>query len=742
MGTGRTIWQDVGFRYYAGMLLKLCLGPVDLLELKADGKSFWTGVSTGGVLNIDAPGLFGGEDSGGGLSGTINFLPGSLTHAVDPYLQSQLGSPLPAWRGVATLVWRGPSAGGENGYLGTSKRIAPISAVVRRLPSNLGLPNAVTNLNGDANAAEVIYELLTNPDCGMTQPASMIDLASFQAAANQLASEGLGISATWDNDRPVRDFMDDILRTIDGACFVDFKTGQWTFKLARGGYNIATLPVLDESIITILEGYSESAIDESTNQVQLTYTDRASGFVERQVQAASFSNIRQQDAVVNQALSYPMISRSDMAAKLADRDLRAICTSLAKGDLICNRVARNLLPGDVFVLRWGPLGLDQVVCRVLRTSRGTLKNRAIRISFLKDVFSLGQALYGAPAVSGWTNPIQDPAACPAQQLLEAPYHLTRQDAPKLLIMGQRPNGSCQTYDIWVKKTFPSADADFTYRGTGLAFAPVGTLTSAYGMTNAVDEVGFTVSGSSDLAALAPVLDSELRLGANVAYFESGEAIVFRQPVANGDGTWTLTGIWRGVFDTVPQAHAAGERIWFGAYGQASTDESFAAGDTLAARLLPSGFRGTLALASGLLSNLNLVGRAAKPYPPAGLTVNGLATLTTSVGDAAAAWVHRNRLTQALVVRQDDPGQAAPEGTYTVRAYVGGTLKRTFPGVVATSQVYTAAQRAADDVDGTKTVEISIQSVNGALTSVERKSPAFVMTGAGMTCGLYCGGIQG
>lgn len=688
MGTGRTIWQTVGYRYYAGMMLALCAGPVELLEIRADDKVVWSGVSTGGTITVDNEGIFGGEDSRGGVAALVNFLPGNAAHATDSYLAGQLGSPLPAWRGTASLIWYGPSVTFtrmvtdgysfpgwpvtvQSGYLGTSVRIAPISAVVRRLPSSLGLASSITNLGGDANAAEVIYEVLTNPDCGMSQPAALIDTASFQAAAQQLAAESFGISGMWDDDSSARDFIDGVLRTIDGACYLDFATGKWRLVLARGGYDIATLPVLDQTSISALEGYSEVALDESTNQVQLTYTSRTAGFTERTVQAQAFANIRYQDAVVNQRLSYPMISKKDLAARVADRDLRGLSTSLAKGDLICNRKARTLKPGDVFVLQWPPIGLDQVVCRVLRVSRGDLKSGAVRISFLKDVFSLGTALYDAPAPSGWVDPVQVPAPCPAQLVIEAPYHLTRQDAAKLLIMGQRPNSSCQAYEVWVKKTAPVAEGNYSYRGTGLAFAPVGALTQAYGQTAVVDESGaLIVSGGADLAALATVFDSELRMGANLARFESGEEVVIRQITNNGNGTWTLTGVWRGVLDSVPQAHAVGERLWFSSYGQATTDETWAVGDALKARLLPSGFRGVLPIASASDALLTIAGRAAKPYPPALLRVQGQASLSTSLGDLAWTWRHRNRLTQVGIIPQDDPSAATPEGDYTLRIMVG------------------------------------------------------------------------
>jgi len=565
LGTGSTIWQTVGYRYYAGMKLSLCMGPVELLELQAEGKTFWSGTSAGGLIPIAAEALFGGEDGGGGLAGTINFLPGSSTHAVDTYLQSVLGTPLPAWRGVATLVWRGPKDGGENGYLGTSTRIAPISAVVRRLPSNLGQLATVTNLAGDANAAEVIYEVLTSSECGMSQPAALVDIPSFQLAAQQLAAEGFGISGVWERG-DARSFIDDVLRTIDACCFLDFASGKWRLTLARGGYDVATLPVLDQTSISALEGYSESALDESTNQVQVSYTSRVANFSSKQVQAQAFANIRYQDAVVNQSQSYPMISTAATAAKVADRDLRAISTSLAKGDLICNRKGRTLKPGDVFILKWAPLGLDQVICRVLRTTRGDLHSGAVRISFVKDVFALGTALYAAPAASGWVNPSTDPVPCSAQALMEAPYWVVG-EAREVLAMGARADQVTLGADIWT-----DAGAGYLQTGALASMSPTGLLTAAYSAkTAALDLVGFTINGGSDLALL-PGLSTNAdgrNRGQNLAWFPAtGEIISWTTATDNLNGTYTIAGNLRGVLDSVPTDQALGDRVWFISAGAA------------------------------------------------------------------------------------------------------------------------------------------------------------------------------
>lgn len=217
---------------------------------------------------------------------------------------------------------------------------------------------------------------------------------------------------------------------------------------------------------------------------------------------------------------------------------------------------------------------------------------------------------------------------------------------------------------------------------------------------------------------------------------------------NGNGTYTLSGVLRGVMDTVPADHATGARVWFFSEGAATTRaEAYAANLTVAAKLLPQNARGTISIDDASQVSITTTSRACKPYPPGNVQLNGhglSSWLTTTVGDASLTWSHRNRTTQAvggLLVAQDTAGSYTPEGTVTVEVLVGGAVKQTYTSVSGTSQTYTAAQRVADDSDGTKAVQMRITPVNGSYQGTQRTTPAVVMTGLGMTLGQNLGGVQ-
>ncbi|HID49351.1 MAG TPA: hypothetical protein EYP40_07050, partial [Chromatiales bacterium] len=115
--------QIVGYRYYMGMHLALCHGPVDdITELRMQGRAFWNGSVAGSNpkrLQIDRPDLFGGEKREGGISGDIDVLLGEPAQTPNDYLQTRMagGGAVPAFRGVVGLVLRKCYLAANNPYL-------------------------------------------------------------------------------------------------------------------------------------------------------------------------------------------------------------------------------------------------------------------------------------------------------------------------------------------------------------------------------------------------------------------------------------------------------------------------------------------------------------------------------------------------------------------------------------------------------------------------------------------------
>lgn len=111
--------QTVGYRYYLGLHMGLCAGPVDCLtEIRVGDRTAWMGLqSASGVIGIEKPELFGGEDREGGLSGNVDVMMGEATQAANDYLASRQGGAQPAYRGILGLVYRGGMVASNNPYI-------------------------------------------------------------------------------------------------------------------------------------------------------------------------------------------------------------------------------------------------------------------------------------------------------------------------------------------------------------------------------------------------------------------------------------------------------------------------------------------------------------------------------------------------------------------------------------------------------------------------------------------------
>lgn len=154
---------------------------------------------------------------------------------------------------------------------------------------------------------------------------------------------------------------------------------------------------------------------------------------------------------------------------------------------------------------------------------------------------------------------------------------------------------------------------------------------------------------------------------------------------------------------------------------------------LKAKILPRTLRGTLPLASATELQITTASRAWAPLPPGNVKLNTQPYATwpaTTTGDVTLSWSHRNRVTQGQslpLVPQDTAGSYVIEGTLTIDVLIAGVVKRTWTGLTGTSQVYTLAQRTADDAVLSKAVQFRITPISGAYTGTVRTTPSFVMS---------------
>jgi len=257
MGKGKEI--TIGYKYYLGVHFVLCHGPVDALyQITVDDRTAWAGTSTGGVVTVNSPKLFGGEKKEGGIAGTLDFMTGSWTQPQNSYLNRKLGTTI-------TAAYVPPTDGTSIAYLGLTTVTTTVTG---------GVKTVVTIDEGGVNTTEVtsltgeITTTVTTPlpgggtDVDVTvTPAPVEDIESTVPAYRGVASVVLNQMYMGTNPYLKKwAFMVQRINTkSDGSA-------QWYLAKAAIGLDMNPAHIIRECLTDTHwgMGYLSSDIDETT----------------------------------------------------------------------------------------------------------------------------------------------------------------------------------------------------------------------------------------------------------------------------------------------------------------------------------------------------------------------------------------------------------------------------------------------------------------------------------------------
>lgn len=349
------------------------------------------------AATICSPDLFGGADSDGGIEASLEVMFGSASQT-----QSKGLANIPTTGGVLNV-----SAYDKIAYvmfyawnLGHSPYFRPLQFVVKRIPDVLGnTTNA--NIGSDANAADIIYETMTNTDWGLGIPTSSLSLASFQTAQATLKAEGFGVSFIIDNEVRGEEFIDEVLRHVDGLVYPNPTTGLIEMKLMRDDFTVGSLPILDETNCESIR-FTRGTFSPTINRVRVTFTSRANDYKDSQVMADDLANFQVTGDARAETYDFNGIMDRATAQKTAARILRSVAVPLGQATIRTNRKGFNLAVGTPFKMTYTPAGISNVVMRVSSINYGSVEEGTIEIEAVEDAFSTANAIYTDPTASSWT----------------------------------------------------------------------------------------------------------------------------------------------------------------------------------------------------------------------------------------------------------------------------------------------------------------------------------------------------
>jgi len=179
---------------------------------------------------------------------------------------------------------------------------------------------------------------------------------------------------------------------------------------------------------------------------------------------------------------------------------------------------------------------------------------------------------------------------------------------------------------------------------------------------------------------------------------------------------TLT-VKRGVLDTVPKQHLAGSVILFWDGLSAIDPTEYVASDSVDVKFTASNGSGVYPLASAVAMNVNIVGRAARPFPPGNVLLNSEYRPEIVSGAVLVTWSERNRIleTGGELIGYFE-GTVTPEDgtTYTIRVWFGDTIVDEITGITGTSYSLPIGDYELPFA------EIEIFSVRSGLESMEKQ----------------------
>lgn len=541
---------------------------------------------------------------------------------------------------------------------------AAVDSVPAGSPSGIYLNlsyEAETNsaTESDINPSHIIRECLTNRVWGIGVAESNIDDASFKKAADTLYDEKMGMSIKWTDSTSINEFVDNIKEHINAQLYLDRVTNKWKIYLIRDDYDVADLISLNESNIRNLD-FERRTLAECVNSVTVTYWDRERA-KDSTVTVQDIARIAQQGGVISQSIDYKGFTNSDLASRIALRELKTLSSTLASVSFdIDESFSESWHEGMPFKLSDESYGLSEAVMRIRTIKRGDGINNTVYVEAIEDSFSspMQSVVEYVPPITSGDSTAKNATAIafevPYIELVEQ-YGQDEVDAklsnyPELGYVGMaaiRPNNQHINASLY-------ADAGAGYdERTTLDFCPSATLKTAIGYLDTAFEV-------------ENIAEFDL-LKANDRIQVDDEMMAF----VSFDDTTHILNVKRGVADTVPAKHTANARIygWDNYSGLDSTE--YLSGETVAMKALTLTGSDILDLSEATAYSVNCSARAIRPYPPANVKIGGAYYPTEATTPLVLSWVDRNRVQQTggTILGYFDAGVTVESGvTYKLVVY--------------------------------------------------------------------------
>lgn len=607
-----------------------------------------------------------------------------------------------------------------------------------QFPSVAAEVTCTDNLTNDASAAMVLYDLICAEVYRLGYDPALVNLASFQVASGD--EYGL-VSGKIDATQPIEQVINALLEQLDGVLDLDPSTGIIELRLVRGGYELSELREMNEDNMLGRPRIGQTTWLANANYVEVEFNNRDKQYQPDVIPSKRLSNaVNQGYRHRPRTIRYPYCCLPALAAKLAARDAAVICRPLMTATAVLDRQFYDIRRGQALRMNRPDIGVVDKAFRVLDIDRGQLADDAIRVTLIEDVFdqAAGAINPDEGTVSGtdtlpvlhrfvdeaprwlvnlaYTQGLIPNATSP--RVLAAGREEANQDPATSYSLQSRLVGAPSYANDVIAQAWPTTArvaTAYPYHiepydtTTGLVIEAVtGELATTF-------EPPGLLSPYSPGDTITPLSASagSVAGGANLIQV-NGELLAFESVTYLGGGQFRLNNVWRGLLDTAPDDHAAGDFIFFLDYPRVGT-RAWVGGDLVETQPITvpvelGDFDPPTDLLAFSGASFAVQPRLNRPYRGADLNakalelcrgtaglpaVSGMSkTIADYDGSLILAWRQRDNTGGPIVRGDDATPYSLPSGTWRVSARKGSS-----PTVTLRSGIANAAISAEDILIG-------------------------------------------
>lgn len=550
---------QAGYNYYASAIMGLADGPIaDLMTIyQGNNVQFVQPPDPAVLADLQALGINQTAQSQAPIP--FAFFAGTYTQGTWGFVEGVRAAQALTYRGLAYV-------GHPNVSLGSSTTFPNYTYEVK-WAVNTGAPGVI-----DANPADWISALLTNPDWGVQGfPAALLgDLAPFATYAR---AYGLFVSPALSDAVAAQSHLGDLLKST-GA---DFRWSQGRLDIviyadvAATGYGVTWVPslaaVYDLTADHFLPGEDSGATrspiatkrppaDEVTNQLAVEFLDR--------------SNLYNPVAIT--ATDEAAIAASGRVRKADKRSQHWFCRASAASAAASLQLARERqrrthtfrLPeqfilldlGDIVTLTEARMGYDRLPVRIVEIKDNG--DRSLTFTTEDVPGTIRAVAYDRQKSQGAAyNAAEDPGDINPPVILEPPAALGANQV-WVALCGQNDAtwGGAIVHVSLDGETYTQIGqiSGASTMGVLTAALPGVSTTSPNGTPDTANTLAVDLTESQ--GSLASVTDDGLAALATLSYVD-GELLAWRDATLTGPYRYTLADLIRGTYGTTPSAHSAG-----------------------------------------------------------------------------------------------------------------------------------------------------------------------------------------